>query len=542
MTTAKPEIRSKKSFNAIWIIPLIAVVLGVWMVVHSWMTEGPEIQIAFKTAEGLTAGKTKVKYRNVDMGVVQEVLLTDDFEGVIAKVKLERQALPLLRDETRFWVVTARVGVGNVSGLDTLLSGAYIQLAPGEGKPGRRQYTALETPPLTPTGAHGLRLKLYGEQAGSVSTGDAIVYKGYKVGRIESMAFDADRRVVSYVAFIDAPFHELVDSSVRFYNVSGVSVSAGAEGLQITTGSLDTILLGGVTFGTPEGIQRGEPVEHNTEFRLYNSAEEASDNPFRFGTYYVVRFTQSLKGLLPGAPVEYRGIPVGRVERLMIKDMVLAGESGGHKEFAGQPIPVLIYVEPARMELPDTEVGVSFMRRTIEAGVRRGLRATLENGNLLTGAKYVGIDFFEGTEPAESGTFGEYVTLPTVVGGFDQVLVQVNALLDKFNALPLEGTVANANAAIASLDKVLAELGTMLDSKEAQTLPKDLANTLQSLQKTLNGLTPDSEMYQNLEATLEQLNRTMSNVESLTRTLSGQPNAAVFGSQMPSDLTPEAQP
>jgi paraquat-inducible protein B len=540
MTTAQPEIRKDRAFNPIWLIPALAVVLGVWMVVHSWMTEGPEIQIAFETAEGLTAGKTKIKYRNVVMGLVQEVILTDDFEGVIAKVKLERQALPLLRDDTRFWVVTARISLGNVSGLDTLLSGAYIKLSPGDGKVGQRQFTGLEEPPLTPQDAPGLRLELYGDHAGSVGAGDSVVYKGYKVGRVESMSFDPDRRQVKYVIFIDAPFHELIDSSVRFYNISGITVSAGAEGLQVTTGSIDTVLLGGVTFGTPPGIPKGEPVEHNAEFFLYRSKEAANDNPYKYGLYFVVRFSQSLKGLLPGAPVEYRGIPIGRVERLMIKEMVEEGIKTG-RPGTGEPIPVLIYVEPARLELPDLESSVVAMRHTVATGVANGMRATLETGNLLTGAKYIGMDYFKGVETASIGEWDEYAEIPTISGGFGQIMVQVTALLDKFNAMPLDKTVTSANSAIAELDKTLASLRVILEEKSTQELPGELNATLAELRAVLDGLSPDSAFYQNLNATLQQLNRTLGNVESLTRTLSGQPNAAIMPSKLPPDPIPEAR-
>ena len=171
MTIEQAEIKQGRSLSAVWIIPILALVLGIYMVVHNFMTEGPEIEIAFNTASGLAEGKTKVKYRNVAMGVVEEVRLNDAFDGVIAKVKLDRQALPLLREDTRFWVVTARVGLGNISGLDTLLSGAYIQLQPGEGIEGQRQFVALEQPPLTPTGAPGLRLKLTSKKSASVSAG-----------------------------------------------------------------------------------------------------------------------------------------------------------------------------------------------------------------------------------------------------------------------------------------------------------------------------------------------------------------------------------
>ena len=534
------EAKQERRLSPIWFVPILAVVLGVYMVVHTWMTEGPTISITFKTAEGLEAGKTKVKYRNVQMGLVEEVNLSDDFKRVVAKVKLDRSALPLLRKDTRFWVVTARVGLGNISGLDTLLSGAYIQLAPGDGEPGYSIYTALEKPPLTPSDQPGLRLHLIGDTASSVSEGDAVMYKGYKVGRVEKRSFDTESRNLRYVIFIDAPFHELVDDSVRFWDVSGVSLSAGADGFKVETAALDTVLLGGVTFGTPEGIPPGEPVEHGTEFQLYPNYEDILKNPFRYGRYYVVSFAQSLKGLLPGAPVEYRGLPIGRVERLMIKELMQQNVGQG-LESQGDPIPVLIYVEPGRMELPDLPASVDAFHNAITTGVSNGMRATLESGNLLTGAKYIGIDYFPDQELAEVGEWGGYPTIPTVGSGVDQILVKVNDILDKVAGLPLDETVANANKAIANLDKVLADLDVILGQSSTQELPAELEKTLESLQRTIDGLSPNSQLYQNLNGSLQQLNRTLSNMESLTRTLSGQPNAAIMPSQLPADPQPEAR-
>ncbi|MGI9294858.1 MAG: intermembrane transport protein PqiB, partial [Pseudomonadales bacterium] len=318
MTAAKPEVNQGKKLTAIWIIPLVAIVLGVWMVVYTFMTEGPEIEIRFNTAVGLEAGKTKVKFRNVEMGMVQEITLSDDMEGVIAVVKLEREAIPLLGEDTRFWVVTARVGGGGISGLDTLLSGAYIQISPGTSESKVRKFVALDQPPLTPTGAPGLRLVLLSERSASVGSGDPVLYNGFKVGRVESLDFDPETRQIRYVIFIDAPYHSLINSSVRFWDVSGITLNAGADGFQVSTGSLETILLGGITFGTAPDLGPGQAVEHNTEFRLFTSYDAILESPFENRTYYVVAFDQSLKGLSPGAPVEYRGIQVGKVERILV--------------------------------------------------------------------------------------------------------------------------------------------------------------------------------------------------------------------------------
>ena len=393
MTTEKAQVSHGRKISGIWFIPLLALVLGVYMVIHNWMTVGPEIKIAFKTASGLEEGKTSVKYRNVNMGTVSEVRLNENFDGIVATVKMNRQAADLLRKDTNFWVVTARVGVGNVSGLDTLLSGAYIQLAPGSEKASSHTFVALEQPPLTPADAPGLRLQLTSSKATSVTAGDQVLFKGSKVGRVESRDFDAADQLVHYQVFIDAPYHTLVNSNIRFWNTSGVSLSADASGFKIVTGSLETILFGGVTFGVPEGVKPGTEVTSNTVFNLHSSYDEVLSNPFRYTTSYVIYFDQSVKGLLPGAPVEYRGIPIGKIEKILLKEeQALRANEGAQGR--GTPIPVLISMEPARFELPDDEDSIALMRESIELGVSNGLRATMASGSLLTGAKYINFDFY----------------------------------------------------------------------------------------------------------------------------------------------------
>ena len=509
MTTEQVEISQGRKLSGIWFIPLLALVLGLYMVVHNWMTEGPEIQIAFKTASGLEQGKTKVKYRSVNMGIVEEVHLNDDFDGVIATVKLDRRALPLLREDTRFWVVTARVGVGNISGLDTLLSGAYIQLSPGEGKKEQRKFVALEQPPLTPAGAPGLRLQLTSDRSSSISAGDAVLYTGYKVGRVESMKFDPDDRKLHYTLFIDAPYHNMVDSQTRFWDVSGISLSAGADGFKVETGSVDTILLGGVAFGLPPGISRGVSVENDTEFRLYSSYDDILQNPFRFGSHYVISFSQSIKGLLPGAPVEYRGIAIGKVEKILLKESMEYNIQQG-TQGRGAAIPVLVYLEPGRLELPDQESSVGDMHKAIRSGVENGMRASLETGSLLTGAKYINIDYFQDIEKAGIGSFLEHPTIPSIETGLEQIEHKLNAILDKINALPLNETVTGANKAVATLNETLDSLHTIMENPS-------------------------------INSSLLRLNQTLGNMESLTRTLSGKPNAAILPYSPIPDPVPEVK-
>jgi paraquat-inducible protein B len=541
VTTEQADISRSRKISGIWFIPLLALVLGISMVVNNWLNEGPEIEIAFQTANGLEQGKTKVKYRDVEMGLVQEVRLNENFDGVIATIKLDRQALPLLREDTRFWVVTARVGVDRISGLDTLLSGAYIQMAPGEGKEGRRHFVALEQPPQTPAGAPGLRLQLTSDRASSVSAGDMVLYKGYKVGRVESMRFDPTDRLVHYEIFIDAPYHELVTSGVRFWDVSGVSLSADASGFKLETGSMDTILFGGVSFGLPEGVSAGEAVEQHTTFQLYKSYDEILQNPFLHGTYYVVSFNQSVKGLLPGAPVEFRGIQIGKVVRIMLKESLdyyqKLGDTG-----KGIPFPVLIYIEPGRMELPDDESSIELLRDSVKTGVGNGMRATMASGNLITGSKYISIDFFPDVKPDTLSRFLDYTTIPTVETGLAQLEQKVNSILDTIDALPLADTVSSVNVAIDTLNKNLASLQSILESQSTQQLPANLDKTLQELRDAMSGLTPNSAAYQSLNSSLLSLNRTLGNLESLTRTLSEQPNAVVLPANARPDPIPEVSP
>ncbi|HIM08125.1 MAG TPA: MCE family protein, partial [Gammaproteobacteria bacterium] len=254
MSESKPVV-SSVGLSTIWIIPSLAILLGIWMVVYSFMNEGPKLEISFNNADGLTAGKTKLKYLSVDIGQVESVTLNADASGIIVKAKLEKEHKHLLKDDTRFWVEKARIGTGGVSGLSTILSGAYIKLALGnKDLAGPAKYVGLEVPPLTEAGAPGARLVIEAESASSVGIGDSVLYHDYVVGRVESMRFDQKKEKISYAVFIDAPYHKLLNTSVRFWNNSGFSLTASAEGVNFRAGSLETILSGGISFGIPEGI------------------------------------------------------------------------------------------------------------------------------------------------------------------------------------------------------------------------------------------------------------------------------------------------
>ncbi|MBV1916261.1 MAG: intermembrane transport protein PqiB [Pseudomonadales bacterium] len=542
MNELNPSVSNSRRLSVIWIIPLVAALIGLYMIIHTLMSEGPTITLDFSTAEGLVKGKTKIRLLNVDIGVVENVVLKPDMTGVTTTIKLDPQARPLLREDTLFWVVRARVSASGISGLETLLGGSYIEMAPGDGQLGKRAFVGLEEPPVTPADAPGLRLRLYSDRAGSISTGDVVLYRGYHVGRVESTRFDTQQRRVNYEVFIDAPFHELIDSSTRFWDTSGISFKASADGIEVDTGSLNTLLLGGVSFGSPPDLPTGVPVKSDHEFQLYKSQDEILKNPYRYGTYFVVSFQQSLRGLTTGAPVEYRGIRIGRVERILLKETMEQGMGG-----TGSPIPVLIYLEPGLLALQDNPQSVTALRKTIRTGVTKGLRATLHAGNLLTGQQLINISFFPEEPPAELEKFGQYTVIPTIETGVARLEEQVNEFLETLNSLPLKTTVDGANSLIASADKTVISLNTairsvnsLLDNDDAKALPKELIETLQELRNTLNGLSSESSMYQNLDSSLDTLDSTLNNLDALLRKLSVQPSSLIFPAEPEPDLIPQA--
>ena len=532
---AKPTIDKRNRLSVIWFVPLVALALGLWMVVDKKMSEGPLIQVSFKTAEGIVSAKTKVKYLNVEVGQVEAISLNDSMDGVLASVRIDHDAKHLLYKDTQFWVVRARVGAGNVSGLSTLLGGAYLELSPGQEKSTDFEYVGLETPPLTPAGAAGIKLNLYSEQAASVSTGDAVLYNGYKVGRVEGMGFDQAQRLVRYDLFIDAPFDQLVNSAVRFWNVSGISVNASAGGIDIKTGSLDTILLGGVAFRLPDGVEAGARVEDGTDFKLYDSYAALQEQPYEYSLEYVVQFRQSLRGLLPGAPVEYRGIPIGSVTRIMTTELLADPE-----EQRGAAIPVLIKIEPGRLGLADTQDSVDLIKHSLIESVPQGLRASLETGSIITGSLFINIDYYDSISSAKLGEFDQYSLIPSVETGFARIEQQLSDFLTKVNALPIEQTMQNFDGMVTSMAELMESVDELLNDRNTQKLSAEMTATLKDVRKILGGLSPDGQIFQSIEGSVSKINQTLYNLDELTRTLSDKPNALILPTNYPSDPLPGA--
>jgi len=518
MTEAIASIKPRRKVPVIWLVPIVAALLGVWLVVYNYLNQGPTITINFSTAAGIQAGKTKIKSLDVELGVVTTVELTKDLSEVIVTAELESFARPLLTEDSQFWVVRPRIGPGGISGLGTILSGGHINLEAGTGKAGRKKFAGLDNPPVTPAGTPGLQVYLASERAGSVNAGDPVLFRGYRVGSVETTEFDASGQSVSYGLFIDAPYDKLVTENTRFWNASGITLEAGANGVKLELGSLQSLLVGGVAFDLPDGVLPGVQVKNGEEFALFANLAAANRKSYDNFIQFVVAFDQSVRGLRAGAPVEYRGIQIGTVERLLIRELVSDGIKG-----SGDPIPVLLKIEPARLGLPDTAAAVTDMQEAIAEGVKRGLRAKLGTGNLLTGSSIIDIDYVDNAAPA----------------GLARIQRQLGNLLAKLNDLPLEPAIANLNATLVDLQSTLGSVNGLVASDATQAIPVAINDTLRELNATLDAFSPDSQNADSISRSLSDLNQTLRNLESLTRTLSAKPNSIIFAPPVTVDPVPQ---
>lgn len=522
-----PVTRGRRLLSPVWIIPVIAAALGLWLVVKYYSAKGPEITVRFETADGIIGGKTPVLCRSVNIGTVRAVRLTDDLKGVLVTLDMTRDAARLLRKDTQIWVVRARYSSEGISGLNTLLSGNYLELQPGVSKDERFEFLGLENPPVTPPGVPGLRLKLIAQAAGGLGPGTSIVYKGISVGKIETRVFHPDTGAVEFSAFIQGEFASLVQDGTKFWNQSGIDLKIGADGVQLRTGTLESILAGGVTFSEPE--KKGATSHHAIDgksYVLYDSYDDSRKPPFNPTVPYLLLFSGSVRGLNIDAPVEFRGIRVGIVVGISFKYL---------PDDPDKRVPVLIKLDPDALT-NEAEADYDAARAEIAQSVQRGLRATLKTGNLLTSQLYVDLDFQKDAPAAEIVNAEGYDLLPTAASGFDELQDKVSALLDKLKALPLEQTVQSANDTLASVKSAVDSINKLVASDDTKALPQALHKDLSELQQTMAGYNGQSTFYQDLSEILRQLDETLRSVKTLTGTLDRKPNSLIFGK--PGDVAP----
>ncbi len=478
----RAEVKRLKSISFIWLIPIIAVLIGSWMIYFHLSSQGSLITIHFKTGEGIEASKTKIKIKNVEIGLVKSIELNDNLEGVVVTARIYENNEYLLKKDTQFWVVRPRVGQGGISGLGTLLSGAYIELSPGQTGEEHYDFLGLEKEPITPAGTPGLHIILKGSNNYSLKVGDPILFNGFDVGRIEQVDFNTDERKAYYDAFIQSPYDHLITTNTRFWDVSGVVVDSSADGIQLRAGSLASIIAGGVTFDVPKDLPRGQMVTESHIFTIYPDKEAANENRYQYALNYILLFKDSIRGLEPGAPVEYRGIKIGTVTRTDVKYPEITNVLD-----QDTLIPVMISIKPGKMGYEDNEDVLPIVTQQLETLLNKGLAGGLATGNLLTGSKYIELQYRKKKNRSYRLTrFSGYVVIPTLEGQLDQILGKANNLMDKLNNLPIEPIMNNTDAVMRQVRSTLVEFQSMTGELEQfikQSTDADLAG---NIQKTLN--------------------------------------------------------
>jgi paraquat-inducible protein B len=523
--------RSRWRPQLVWLVPLIAILIGGWLAVQSILEKGPTITISFKSGEGLEAGKTKIKFKNVDIGLVHSVELSSDGKNVIATAEITKNATKLLVEDTSFWVVRPRISGGTVSGLGTLLSGSFIGMDIGTQAKERRDFVGLETPPVIPSGEPGREFVLKADSMGSLDVGAPVYFRRLQVGQVTAYKLDPDGAGVTLRVFVNAPYDKYVKPGTRFWQASGIDVSLDTSGVKVNTESLVAILVGGLAFQDPPVPDRPSPAaaasepeaSSLSEFELFGSREEAMKRHDSIVDTYVFNFKESVRGLTVGAPVDFRGIVVGEVTAIFTRF---------DQETRQFSIPVEVHLFPERFT-SRYQSGATGSRLVAPGDrhafaqmlVDRGLRGQLRTGNLLTGQLYVALDFFP-TVPKATVNWDKYPPeLPTTPGGLQSLQASITDLIAKLNKVPFEGigkdlrkTLQDASALLKTIDT-----GVAPDARATLTSAR---TALDSLNRTLQ---PDSALTTNSLDTMRELSRAAASLRALADYLELHPEALLRG-------------
>jgi len=523
------EIQIRQELSLVWLVPLVALLIGIWLAYKSWSTLGPEIAISFNTAEGLTAGKTKIKYKNVEIGTVKLIKLSDDLNRVVVLASLVKDAEKYLTEETRFWVVRARVAAGEVSGLGTLLSGVYIGIDPGRAGASSRNFIGLETPPVLTETIPGRHFVLRANDLGSLDLGSPVYYRKIKVGQIVSRNLQQSGQSVIIKVFINAPYAQRVNENTHFWNASGMDFSLDANGIQITTESLVTLIVGGIAFDTPVTMDVAAPANDEDEFVLYENRRAIFKKDYGRKIRYVLYFNQSVRGLNVGAPVEFRGIRLGEVTNVRMEV---------DENLSDVKIPITIALEPARFgikgSLDEANIVFETRKNALDNFVRRGLRAELKTGNYVTGSLFVGLDFDPNAQPARINWETSPPEFPTKGTSFEEIANSVENILHKLEKLPLENISTQVLQSIELLNETMKESEQLVQSMNNTVAPA-MVNTLEQTQKTLlaveNTIDSGSPVQHGFKDVLEELTKAARSIRVMADYLERHPDALIYGKE-----------
>jgi len=525
--------KSSRSLQLVWLIPLVAALVGGWLAVKSILDKGPTITITFATAEGLEAGKTKLKYKDVDVGLVTGVALSPDTSRVIVTAELVKEAKKFLLEDTRFWVVRPRVSGGTVSGLGTLLSGSYVGVDIGKSGQPKQDFVGLEFPPIIASGAPGREFVLHASNIGSLDAGSPVYFRRLQAGQVSSHSLDKGGRGITLKVFINAPYDKFVNTNTRFWQASGIELSLDANGIKLDTQSIVSILVGGLAFETPQESADLPQAAADTEFRLFPNAQQALKNPEPDVMKVAMVFRESTRGLEVGAPIDFRGIVYGQVTAIS----TVVERSKTTRQYN---IRVDADVYPQRMRPRDAGAVLSQdARRAFFARmVKNGLRAQLRTGSLLTGQLYVALDWFPAAQKAEKmrapkGKVEPKVALandelpdiPTVPSSLLELQEAISSIAAKIQKFPMEQVGDGLQTTLKSAARLIEKVDT-------ETLPEvraALADVRKAVDSADRALKPNSPLSQDAREAMREIARAAAAFRALSEYLDRHPEALISG-------------
>ncbi|MAL01839.1 intermembrane transport protein PqiB [Neopusillimonas maritima] len=532
----KPSVKERRAWRIswIWLVPFVAALVGGSLLVRNWLNTGPTLSITFESAEGLEIDQTKVRYKDVVIGVVTDIDVGADRSNVIVKAQIDHESADYIaRDGTRFWVVKPRLEMSGVSGLGTLLSGPYIAVDiesdNNQNQAEKYTFTGLEKPPAVTHDRSGTRYVLHAADLGSLEIGSQVYYRQIPVGRVIDYELNKDGSSVDIQIFVDEPNDRYVTSDSRFWNASGIRVSLGASGVEVQTGTLSSIVAGGIAFANVNPANE-IPAKPETVFDLFNSELEAKAEPDGPPFRVDMIFNNSVRGLEIGAPVDFRGMELGKVY-----DIDLEFDTEKRRFY----ILVKTNIYPRRFGTAYDRVKSLDPenkypgRQLLGPMVHHGLRAQLKTSNLLTGQQYVSLDIIRDAEPVDFDPMRTPLVIPTIAGSFDRLQEQIMKIVSKIEAVPFEGIGNDLQKSLQSLNRTLNTLNTEVapQTTEALAAAKDALERIDAM------LSDDSSMNENLQGTLRELNGAARSLRNLGDYLQSHPNALITGT--PPDRYPE---
>jgi len=479
--------------------------LGGWLTYKYLQEQGTVVQIEFRSADGLIAGKTKIKYKNVEIGTVDNIAFSENLSNVIVTATISSNMREHLNDKTRFWVVRARVAAGEVKGLGTLLSGAYIGMEPGERQRKiQKSFKGLEKPPVLLTEDRGTLYTLSADTLHSFEAGAPVYYRRFRVGEVISHKLNKSGSKFSIEIFVKAPYDELVFENTQFWNASGIDVKLGADGFKMRTESMIALLLGGLAFDNIDE-EKGLQAPAGAQFKLYDNRQDAVSDDFTRDTQkYRLYFDGSARGLSVGAPVTLRGITIGQVTNVALQ---FDARDDSFK------IPVNVEFEPDRLEYIG-KTSPDEAPPTVADLIKHGLRAQLRSGNLLTGLMLIDFDVYPDAEPAEARYEDEYMILPTIATSIDSIKSSIAGLMEKIDKMPLDEIGINLNNILKGADKLIHsddidEIMSSVNRASAQ-----LSNSAVGLNALINSADVET-ILSNISQTSVQLNSSTAGIDAL---------------------------